>query len=101
MGFFPVTPGIPVYNIGSPVFEKTTIKLSNNKKFTVIAENSSKGNKYIQKAFLDGKPLNRPWFTHNDIMNGGTLKLIMGSKPNKQWGSNKEDSPPSALNYKN
>ena len=101
MGFFPVTPGIPVYNIGSPVFEKTSINLSNNKKFTVIAENSSKGNKYIQKAFLDGKPLSRPWFTHNDIMNGGTLKLIMGSKPNKQWGSNKEDSPPSALNYKN
>ncbi|NOX67338.1 MAG: glycoside hydrolase family 92 protein [Chlorobi bacterium] len=101
MGFFPVTPGIPVYNIGSPVFEKISIDLPNQRTFTVIAENSSKANKYIQKAFLNGKPLNRPWFTHNDIVNGGTLKLIMGSKPNKQWGRNKEDSPPSALNYKN
>ena len=101
MGFFPVTPGIPVYNIGSPVFEKISIDLPNNKKFTVIAENNSKANKYIQKAFLNGKALNRPWFTHNDIIKGGTLKLIMGSQPNKKWGSNKDDSPPSALNYQN
>lgn len=101
MGFFPVTPGIPVYNIGSPVFEKVSIDLPNGKKFTVLAENNSEANKYIQKAFLDGKPLNKPWFTHNEILNGGTLKLIMGDQPNKQWGSSKDASPPSAIDYRN
>ncbi|MCP4310301.1 MAG: glycoside hydrolase family 92 protein, partial [Bacteroidetes bacterium] len=53
MGFYPVTPGIPVYTIGSPVFEKVTIDLTNGKKFTVIAQGSSKKNKYIQKAFIN------------------------------------------------
>ncbi len=99
MGFFPVTPGIPVYNIGSPVFEKASISLPNNKKFTIIAENSSFENKYIQKAFFNGRPLNKPWFTHEDLMNGGTLKLIMGSQANKQWGSKSEDTPPSSIDY--
>ena len=99
MGFFPVTPGIPVYNIGSPVFENIAINLPNGKEFRVIAKNNSSVNKYIQKAFLNDKPLNRPWFTHNDLLNGGTLELIMGEEPNKQWGVGIESSPPSFINY--
>ncbi len=86
MGFYPVTPGLPVYTIGSPVFTKVTIALENGKKFTVIAKNSSVINKYIQQASMDGKPLNTPWFTHDQLMNGGTLKLEMGPKPNTKWG---------------
>lgn len=100
MGFFPVTPGIPIYNIGSPVFENISITLPNGKTFTVVAKNSSKSNKYIQKAFLNGKPLNKPWFTHTDLVNGGKLELEMGSQPNKLWGSNMGDAPPSSINYK-
>jgi putative alpha-1,2-mannosidase len=41
---------------------------------------------YIQQAFLNGKPLTEPWITHDDIVNGGELKLIMGPRPNKTWG---------------
>ncbi len=97
MGFFQVTPGIPVYTVGSPVFEKTVIDLPNGKKFTIIAKNASNENIYIQKAFLNGKPLNRPWFTHQDIMKGSTLEFIMGSKPNKSWGAAEADMPPTSL----
>ena len=100
MGFFQVTPGIPVYSIGRPVFEKTVIDLPNGKGFTIIAENSSDENKYIQKAYLNGRPLNKPWFTHKDILKGSTLKFIMGNKPNKEWGADESSAPPSFLNYK-
>lgn len=86
MGFYPVTPGVPVYTIGSPVFEKVTIDLQNGKQFTIVAHNASKINKYIQKATIGGKVLNTPWFTHTQLMNGETLELEMGPKPNKQWG---------------
>lgn len=86
MGFYPVTPGMPVYTIGSPVFEKITIHLPGGKKFTVRAPGCSDRNKYIQKAFLNGKPLQTPWFTHDDLAKGGELKLIMGQKPNMTWG---------------
>lgn len=89
LGFYQVTPGIPVYTIGSPLFTKSTIHLENGKDFTLLAPGASKQNKYIQSATLNGKALNTPFFTHQDIMAGGTLKLIMGDRPNKNWGISK------------
>ena len=97
MGFYPVTPGLPVYNIGSPVFEEVKIKLANGKTFSILAHNYAKGNKYIQSAKLNGQPLNRPWFTHTDLLNGATIELEMGAYPNKKWGSASEDAPPSSI----
>jgi len=88
MGFYPVTPGLPVYTIGSPLFEKTTINLPDKKQFTVIAKGANKENKYIQKAFFNGKEIDSPFFTHKELMAGGTLELIMANKPNKEWGKN-------------
>lgn len=97
MGFYPVTPGIPVYTLGSPLFEEVSITLENGNIFTIKAENCSKVNKYIQSARLNGQPLNRPWFTHDDLMNGATIELVMGPKPNKEWGSELSAAPPSKL----
>jgi predicted alpha-1,2-mannosidase len=86
MGFYPVTPGLPVYTIGSPVFSRVSISLENGKHFTVIAKNNSDVNIYIQKARFNNIPLKTPWFTHQQLIEGGTLELIMGPKPNKEWG---------------
>jgi predicted alpha-1,2-mannosidase len=97
MGFYPVTPGLPVYTIGSPVFEEVKIELENGNTFTVNANNCSVVNKYIQSAKLNGQQLSKTWFTHDELMNGGNLELEMGPKPNKQWGSAPEDAPPSTL----
>ena len=95
LGFYPVCPGSPVYEIGSPIFARSTIQLGNGKSFTILANQVSARNKYIQSAELNGKPLNQPWFQHSDIVNGGTLTLEMGDEPNKNWGSSVEDAPPS------
>ena len=86
MGFYPVEPGIPMYTITSPVFSKVTIDLHNGKTFTLVAKNSSRTNKFIQSAKLNGKVLDTPWFSHNDLINGGTLELEMGDRPSKTWG---------------
>jgi predicted alpha-1,2-mannosidase len=95
MGFYPVCPGSPVYEIGSPLFAKTTIRMGNGKEFTIIANHVSPRNKYIQSASLNGHPLNKPWFEHAAIKDGGTLVLNMGDLPNRAWGSAPEDAPPS------
>jgi predicted alpha-1,2-mannosidase len=87
LGFYPVTPGLPVYSIVSPIFEKSSIKLPNNKTFTVIAKGANAENKYIQKAFFNGKEINTPFFTHQQLMAGGTLELILTNTPNKEWGN--------------
>jgi len=86
MGFYPVTPGIPEYQIGSPLFNRVRIRLQNGKTFSVIANNNSLVNKYIQSAKLNGKELTKTSFTHNDLLEGGSLILEMGGKPNRKWG---------------
>jgi putative alpha-1,2-mannosidase len=86
MGLYPVTPGLPFYNITSPVFEETTIKLTNGKTFTILAKGASRTKKYIQKAFINGLEINNPFITHKQIMDGGTLELILDDLPNKKWG---------------
>jgi len=93
MGFYPITPGLPIYTIGSPWFTKSTLQLPDGKKFIISAPKCSAINKYIQSAKLNGKLLDGPWFTHTDIVNGGVLELEMGAYPNKEWGSNTKSIP--------
>ena len=99
IGFYPVSPVDGVYIIGSPVFDKVTIQLDphyyKGRMFTVIAKNNSSRNIYIQSAALDGKPLQRAWIRHTEIVAGGTLEFVMGPEPNKNWGSAPEQLPPS------
>ncbi len=87
MGFYPVTPGTGTYSIGSPLFEKVEISLPEGNTFIVEAKNNSKRNKYIQSAELNGQVINRPWLTHDEIMTGGVLKMEMGERVNKNWGT--------------
>jgi predicted alpha-1,2-mannosidase len=96
MGFYPVTPGMPVYNIGSPVFDHVKMDLGNGRFFELAAVNNSSENKYIQSATFNGKPWNKAWFNHSDLISGGKLILNMGPKANLIWGSSVSDAPPSA-----
>lgn len=100
MGFYPVAPGDLSYAIGAPQVPEVTLKLANGKAFRTVAKGFSNENKYIKSIKLNGKPLNRSYITHNDIMNGGTLEYQMSSKPNKAWGQSKTQRPPSLSEYK-
>lgn len=86
MGFYPVTPGLPEYAIGSPVFEKILVDLGNGSTFEIEARHASPENKYIQSATLNGETLDRPWFGH-EALGGGKLILEMGPKANRSWGT--------------
>jgi predicted alpha-1,2-mannosidase len=98
LGFYPVNAATGVYVIGSPLVNRASIHNSaNGTTFAVVAENNSSENVYIQSAQLNGRELNRSWFTHADILAGGELVFRMGSKPNKEWASASADRPPSGL----
>lgn len=81
-----MTPGSDVYSIGSPLFDKIVIRLTNGNVFEITADNVSKDNKYIKSAKLNGKALDTPFISHSDLMNGGTIVLEMSDRPNKEWG---------------
>ena len=80
MGFFPVA-AQNFYLIGSPIFPKSSIKLGDGKTFSIVAGNCSPTNVYIANAMWNGKPYNRSWFTHDQLMAGGELRLTMTDKP--------------------
>ncbi len=86
IGLYPVTPGKAEYAIGSPLFTSAKLRLSNGKTFTVAAKGASRDNKYILSARLNGKPLDKPFLSHETLMAGGILELVMGNEPNKEWG---------------
>jgi len=86
IGLYPMNPASGEYEIGSPIFEKSTINLPENKTFVIEAKHVSHNNFYIQSATLNGKPFNKTTLSHQDILKGGTLHFVMGNKPNKNWG---------------
>ena len=83
----------PVYEIGSPLFEHVVIDLGERfgrgTQFVIRAKNASRLNKYVQSARLNGKPLTSFVFPATELLRGGTLELIMDSKPNREWGISK------------
>lgn len=86
MGLYPVCPGKPVYDIGSPIFDETAIHLENGNTFRIVAHNQSPRHKYIHAAALNGKNHTVPRLDHAALAAGGTLELTMGLEPNKDWG---------------
>ncbi|WP_430815096.1 GH92 family glycosyl hydrolase [Carboxylicivirga sp. RSCT41] len=85
MGFHPVCPGNNQYELGSPLFAKVVVKLDSRyypgQTFTIIANNNSPENVYVQSVSLNGKPLKRTFITHEEIVNGGELIFEMGDQP--------------------
>ena len=98
LGFYPVDPVSGTYILGSPLFDKATLKLDSKfakgRVFTIIANNNSAENAYIQSATLNGQPITRSWISQSEITAGGKLVLTMGPTPNKNFGSAMADRPP-------
>lgn len=97
MGFYPVCPATPYYMIGSPVFPRVEIATASGRPFVIEAEGASPENIYIQSATLDGKPFDRNYLTHSDLLSGATLRLVMGPRPNALWGT---QPPPEGIDLK-
>ncbi|MCC9165773.1 GH92 family glycosyl hydrolase [Pontibacter harenae] len=84
LGFYPVAPASDQYAIGSPAIKSATLNLDNGKTFVVDVKNQKDKNVYVQKIELNGQTINRSYITHAEIMNGGKITFLMGSKPNKK-----------------
>ncbi|HCY43756.1 MAG TPA: sugar hydrolase [Prolixibacteraceae bacterium] len=91
LGFYPVFPASGNYVLGSPLIDKATIHLPDGKKFKVEIENNSDENIYIQQVELNNQKYAKATINHQDILNGGLLKIVMGNKPNKNFGGTVEE----------
>lgn len=87
LGFYPVTPGVPQYVIGSPLFSAVTLQLPGGKQLQINAGNNAANHPYIQQLQFNGKPHHNNWLDHLQLLQGGTLQFEMGAQPNTQWGN--------------
>jgi predicted alpha-1,2-mannosidase len=98
LGFYPVTPAVDQYVIGSPLFKKVELSLANANKFQISAPNNSKENVYINSATLNGEIWDKSFIKFNSIKSGGQIDFSMSDKPNKNWAANRESVPYSLSN---
>ncbi len=96
MGFYPVCPGTDQYVLGAPYLPYIKLNLPNGKAFEIKAPGVSDINRYVKAVRLNGVPYTKLYLTHADILAGGTLEFVMGSKPDKRRGLNPSDKPYSA-----
>ncbi|HEX7732703.1 MAG TPA: GH92 family glycosyl hydrolase [Rhodanobacter sp.] len=87
LGFYPVTPASDEYAIGRPFVPKAVLHLPNGRSFTVVAEHLDDAHPYVGQVTLNGKPLERVYLRHGEILAGGELRFVMQAGPNRQWGA--------------
>ncbi len=98
LGFYPVNAATGVYVLGSPTVDRAILRNPlTGSRFSIVAENNSAQNVFIQRAELNGKELHRSWLTHEQITGEGELHLRMGPSPDKDWAAAPGDRPPSGL----
>ena len=90
LGFYPVTPGVNQYVVGTPLFKKATVKLENGRSFTVSARGDGR---YVDALRVNGRAVERNWLGHEELMGGARLDFTMSAKPNMKRGTREQDAP--------
>lgn len=93
MGFYPVTPAVPQYAVGAPLFKKITISLENGNKIQINAPANNAENRYVEGVSYNGKPYDRNYFDYNELQKGALINFDMGNTPNKNRGVKESDFP--------
>jgi putative alpha-1,2-mannosidase len=93
LGFYPVTPSVPQYALGAPLFPEAVLHLENGRKVTIRAPGNSDERRYVDALRIDGKPASRNWVGHDELMRGARLDFSMSAKPNLQRGTQAADAP--------
>ena len=93
LGFYPVCPGDTTYAIGSPLFDRVTLRLPGGKTFAAVARENGPQRVYINRAKLNGATYEKAFLRHEDIVKGGEIEFHMTSAPDYKWGTAPEARP--------
>ena len=93
LGFYPVTPGSNQYIIGRPFLPQASLNLPDGKRFSIVATGLDAAHTYVGSVSLNGKPLDRAYVTHQEIVAGGELRFTMQAEPNKSWAADAAKLP--------
>jgi predicted alpha-1,2-mannosidase len=93
LGFYPVAPGSNEYVLGRPFVDRAVLHLPNGKALTVVADGLSETNAFVKAVTLNGKPLDRSFVKHEELMQGGELRFVMSTREQATWSLQKQKAP--------
>ncbi|OGX89733.1 alpha-mannosidase [Hymenobacter coccineus] len=93
MGFYPVCPATDQYVLGAPLFPKTTLHLPSGKDIVLNAPKNSDANRYVNALTVNGKPYDKNWLSHEELLKGAVLDFDMSATPNKERGTSPDAAP--------
>jgi len=93
LGFYPVSPGSGEYVIGSPQFEKVTLKLENGKEVHIHAKQQGPDQVYVDRLSWNGKVYDKNYLRYAELLKGAKLEFNMSTEPNKNRGTKEDDAP--------
>ena len=79
----------PSFGLGSPLFDKITIRLNkkyyDGDRFVINTTNNTRGNDYVHQYVLNGQPLHNTYLPFSAFAKGGELDVTLGSTPKDRY----------------
>jgi predicted alpha-1,2-mannosidase len=94
LGLYPAVPGSDVLALGSPLFERATLRLGDDR-VTISAPGAARSRPYVHALRVAGRPWSRPWLRAADLRRAGRVDVRLGARPDRRWGAAPGDAPPS------
>jgi predicted alpha-1,2-mannosidase len=93
LGFYPVCPGNGEYVLGTPLFQNVVLHLENGNNVIISAPDNNSENKYIESFLLNEEEYTANYLTHEKLLEGAKIDIVMSSQPNLNRGSDENDFP--------
>ncbi|KAJ6447173.1 alpha-1,2-mannosidase [Purpureocillium lavendulum] len=92
LGFYPLNPASDEYVVGTPFFDRVTIRVPSvpggpkEHELVIVAPGAGTGGKpYVKGLKVDGKTIDRPTLKHGDVVRAKKIEFEMSSRPTN-WG---------------
>ncbi|MEV6738460.1 GH92 family glycosyl hydrolase [Streptomyces sp. NPDC051104] len=95
LGMYPQVPSRAELVLASPLFPRVVIHRPYGNDIEVRAEGAAEGSPYIRSLKVDGRLTERPWLPASFVRDGGRLDYTLSAVPDRSWGSDPADAPPS------
>jgi putative alpha-1,2-mannosidase len=94
IGMYPEIPGRAELVLGSPLFSRITIRRTAGD-IVIRANGAGTNSPYIQSLKVNGANSTKTWLPESFVERGGTIEYELGTSPNRSWGIQPDDAPPS------
>ncbi|MFJ8509048.1 GH92 family glycosyl hydrolase [Streptomyces avermitilis] len=95
LGMYPQVPSRAELVLASPLFPRVEIRRPHGNDIEIRAAGAAKDAPYVQSLKVDGRTSDRPWLPASFVRDGGRLDYTLSTTPNRTWGADAADAPPS------